>query len=109
METKKRAKIKYEKEIFLNLIEKYQAKIIEIQKIEQETQFLNRRLTNEKEALANKIKIVKKSLEMLENIGCVIFSLVQGIYKSNLNVKQVWIVQVFRDYNDIYKKVKHEN
>jgi len=101
---KTKVKIKYKKEIFVELIGRYQDQINEIQKIEKETQFLNKRLANKKEALKQKIKIVKRSLEMLDNIGCIVFSLVEGIYRDSPNVKPVWVSQVFKDYNEIYKK-----
>jgi hypothetical protein len=100
----KKTENKYKKEVLIFLIKKYQDEIEEIEKIEKETQFLNRRLANTKEALKQKIKIIKRSLEMLENIGCIVFSLVEGIYKENKSVKPVWVKQVFIDYNKILKK-----
>jgi len=103
MEQKK----EYKKEVLIFLIKKYQDEIEEIAKIEKETQFLNKRLSNKKEALKQKIKIIKRSLEMLENIGCIVFSLVEGIYKENKSVKPVWVRQVFIDYNKIFKKKLH--
>lgn len=107
METKKntRTQISYRREIFENLIENYTNQLNEIKKIEEATEnFLNKRLENKKKSLNAKIDIIEQILKIIGNLGYVNYSVIVGIFETNTKIKPAWVIQVFTDHNEIYKK-----
>ena len=107
MEIKKktRTQIKYQRDIFENLIENYQKQLNEIKKIQEATEnFLNKRLENKKKSLNAKIDIIDQIIKIIGNLGFVNYSVIVGIFENNKKIKPAWVIQVFNDHNEIYKK-----
>ena len=107
MEIKKntRTQISYRKDIFEGLIENYQKQLEEIKKIEEATEnFLNKRIENKKKSLKAKIEIIEQTLKIMDNLGYVNYSVIVGIFEKNKKIKPAWVIQVFTDHNEIYKK-----
>ena len=106
MEIKKKTKtqIKYQRDIFENLIENYQKQLNEIKKIQEATEnFLNKRLENKKKSLNAKIDIIDQIIKIISNLGYVNYSVIVGI-NNKKKIKPAWVIQVFNHHNEIYKK-----
>ena len=102
---KTRTQIKYQRDIFENLIENYQKQLNEIKKIQEATEnFLNKRLENKKKSLNAKIDIIDQIIKIIGNLGFVNYSVIVGIFENNKKIKPAWVIQVFNDHNEIYKK-----